>query len=82
MGLSGQAMLTTMVVSVVGQVTQSGPSIAMVDTSAAEQVGEGWTAKDMSTTHTMGFMQSGATPPPWMGTEVPEVRQWKGTRSQ
>jgi hypothetical protein len=75
MGLSGQATLTMMVVSMVGQVMQSGSSVAMVDTSTAERVGEGRTVKDMSTTHTVGFMQSGVTPPPWMGTEVREARQ-------
>jgi hypothetical protein len=38
-GSFGQALLTTMMVSIVGHATQPGPSAAMVDASVAERAG-------------------------------------------
>jgi hypothetical protein len=72
---SRQATLTTMAVSVVGQMAQLRPSASMVDTSTVEQVGEGRTMEDVSMTHAMSIVQPGATLPLWMRTEVPKVRR-------
>lgn len=81
MGPPGQATLTTTAVSVAVQMAQSGPSGTMVDTSAAEWVGEGWTAGDVSVMHAVGIVQSDAILPPRTGTEEPEVRQAEGDAS-
>jgi hypothetical protein len=37
--------------------------------------------EDVFITHVMGIMQSDATLPPWLETEVPEVRRTKGHMS-
>jgi hypothetical protein len=54
---------------------------ATVDVSMAERAGKGRAAKDVFVTHTVSGMQPDATMPPWMGTEVPEVRRVEGDAS-
>jgi hypothetical protein len=46
-----------------------------VDAFVAERPGKGWVAKDVFVAHTVSGVQPDVTLPPWMGTEVPEVRR-------